>query len=133
MASAEGPIMSVRLADSAGLSLKVNAWNWGVLHYAITCAQPPLFDDQDLVDGLRQGGAELDESQVRKLHHFLNEVIRPMIPVGHRMMVDFSTTSEPDDGTLYTDDLSRNYSLRQDVLLSVIDFLATAQAPVRVS
>jgi len=56
-----------------------------------------------------------------------------MIPVGHRMMVDFSTTSEPDDGTLYTDDLSRNYSLRQDVLLSVIDFLATAQAPVQVS
>src|SRR5262249_25119807 len=101
--------------------------------YAVTCAKPSLFDDQALVDGLRHGGAELDEGQVRKLHDYLNEVIRPMIPVGHRMMFDFSTTSEPDDGTLYQDDLTKNYSLQQNVLVSVINFLAIAHTPVRVS
>jgi len=125
--------MSIRLTDSAGQSLKVNAWNWGLLHYTVTCAKPPLFDDEALLDGLRYGSAELDEGQVRKLHDYLNEIIRPMIPIGHRMLFDLSTTSKLDDGTLYQDDLRKNYSLRQDVLLSVINFLETAQAPVHVS
>jgi hypothetical protein len=125
--------MSIRLTDGTGQSLKVNAWNWGMLHYAVTCAKPPLFDNEDVVVGLRYGGVELGESQTRKLHDFLNEVIRPMIPNGERMMFDFSITSEPDDGTLYQDDLRKNYSLRHDVLMSVINFLATAQAPVQVS
>ena len=89
----------------------MNAWNWGLLHYTVTCAKPPLFDDEALVNGLRYGGAELDEGQVRKLHDYLNEVIRPMIPIGHRMLFDLSTTSEADDGTLYQDDLRKNYSL----------------------
>jgi hypothetical protein len=125
--------MSIRLTDATGQSLKVNAWNWGMLHYAVTCAKPPLFEDEAVVDGLRHGGAELDAGQARKLHDFLSSVIRPMIPIGQRMMFDFSTTTEPDDGTLFSDDLRKNYSLRYDVLVSVIDFLATAQAPVQVS
>jgi hypothetical protein len=125
--------MSIRLTDNAGQSLKVNAWNWGLLHYTVTCAKPPLFDDEALLNGLRHGGAELDESQVRKLHDYLNEVIRPMIPIGHRMLFDLSTTLEADDGTLYQDDLRKNYSLRQDVLISVINFLDVARAPVHVS
>ena len=66
-----------------------------------------------------------------KFVNFVNEVIRPLIPVGHRMLFDLSTTSEPDDGTFYQDDLRKNYSLRQDVLISVINFLEMAQAPVQ--
>jgi hypothetical protein len=125
--------MSVRLTDSTGQSLKVNAWNWGALHYAMTCAKPPLFEGEAVVEGLRYGGIELDEGQVRKLHDFLSEVLRPMIAIGQRMLFDLSITSEPDDGTFYRDDLRKNYSLRHDVLVSVIDFLATAHAPIRVS
>lgn len=125
--------MTVRLTDGTGRSLKVNAWNWGMLHHAVNCASPALFDNEAVVIGLRYGGVELDKGQVDKLHDFLNEVIRPMIPNGQRMQFDFSITSEPDDRTFYTDDLRKNYSLRHDVLVSVIDFLATAQAPVQIS
>jgi hypothetical protein len=49
------------------------------------------------------------------------------------MLFDLSTTSEGDDGTLYQDDLRKNYSLRQDVLISIINFLEMAQAPVNIS
>jgi hypothetical protein len=125
--------MSIRLTDRTGQTLKVNALNWGTLHHAVTCAKPPLFDDESVVVGLRYGGAELDDSQIRKLHKFLDKVIRPMIPNGQRMLFDLSITSEPDDRTLYRDDLRKNYSLRHDVLVSIIDFLAVAQAPVQVS
>ena len=49
------------------------------------------------------------------------------------MLFDLSITSEPDDRTFYQDDLRKNYSLRQDVLISVINFLEMAHAPVHVS
>jgi hypothetical protein len=125
--------MSIRLTDGAGRSLKVNAWNWGMLHYAVTCAKPPLFEDEGVVDGLRFGGVELDQSQVRKLHDFLRTVVGPMIATGQRLLFDLSVTSEPDDETFHRDDMRKNYSLRHDVLASVIEFLAVAEAPVEVS
>jgi hypothetical protein len=126
--------MSIRLTDSKGQSLKVNAWNWGVLHYAVECAKLPLFDDEGVLGPLLYGGTnlELDEGQVRKLHDFLSEVLLPKIPSGHRMTTDFSITSEPDDGTFNRDDLAKNYSLRHNVLVNIINFLATAHAPIRV-
>ena len=71
--------MSIRLTDGRGQSLKVNAWNWGVLQHAVACAKPPLFEDEDFVDRLRFGGVELDEGQVRKLHDFL----KPGYPTYH--------------------------------------------------
>jgi len=58
--------MSIRLTDVAGESLKVNAWHWGILHHAVTCAKPPLFEDEGVVVGLGHGGVELDEGQVRE-------------------------------------------------------------------
>ncbi len=105
-----------------------------MLHYAVTCAKPPIFEVEVLCL-LRYGGVHLerDEDQVRKLHDFLSEVIRPTIPLGQRMTFDFSITSEPDDSTFYRDDLGKNYSLHHDVLVNIINFLATAHAPILVS
>jgi hypothetical protein len=79
--------MSIRLTDRTGRALKVSALELGVLHYAVTCAKPPIFDE-DVLRLLRYGGVELElnEDQVRK---FLSEVIRPTIPLGQRMTFDF--------------------------------------------
>jgi hypothetical protein len=49
------------------------------------------------------------------------------------MMFDFSITSEPDDGAFFGDELEKNYSLRHDMLVNIINFLATAHAPIQVS
>jgi hypothetical protein len=124
--------MSIVLEDGAGHSLKVNAWNWGVLHFAVECARPPLFHDEDFMVALRHGGAELDAAQVAALRDFLADVVLPRLAPGERLQHDLSTTSAPDDGTLHRDDLRKNYSLRHDVLVAIIDFLKQASAPVHV-
>ncbi len=125
--------MSIILSDVQDRSLDVNAWNWGVLHFAVSCAKPPLFAGSDVLARLRSGGAKLSADQVELLYHYLKEVVLPRIEPGHRMLHDLSVTDEPDDGTFYRDELERNYSLHHDVLVSVIDFLRDAQAPVVVS
>jgi len=48
------------------------------------------------------------------------------------MFLSGETTSVPDDGTLYRGaEIDKNYSLRRNVLVSVIDFLRQAKPPVR--
>ena len=125
--------MSVILTDSIGKSLQVNAWNWGVLHYSLACCQPRLLEDEQVLEQLRFGGVELNADQVEAIHDYLREVILPRIKPGEQMLHDFSVTDEPDDGTLYRDGLEKNYSLRHDVLVAVIEFLGQACGPVRVS
>ena len=125
--------MSVTLEDARGESLQINAWNWGVLHFAVACAKPPLFDDEEFLELLRHGGATLTQNQAADMCKYLQQVVLPRMSAGQRMMFDFSVTSEPDDGTFYRDDLSKNYSLRYQVLKSVIAFLQNAQAPIEVN
>ena len=124
--------MSVTLTDNERNSLRVNAWNWGVLHYTLVCSKPPLFDDEELLTLLRSGGAELAEVDVELVAYYLRQVVLPMIKPGERMFYDLTVTDEPDDGTFYRDDLERNYSLHHDVLMAVIEFLEQAIAPVHV-
>jgi hypothetical protein len=123
--------MSVSLQDSQGKILEVNAWNWGMLHFVVTCSTIPLFDNETL-ENLRYGGIELLDREIRVLHDFLEAVVLPRIESGHRMLSDLSVTNEPDDGTFHRDDLSKNYSLHHDVLVQVIDFLANAKTPISI-
>ena len=124
--------MSVILEDSQGKSIQVNAWNWGVLHYAVACAKPPVLDDQDFLELLRFGGVSLSEEQADGLLVYLVNVVLPRLKPGQRMLTNFSVTDEPDDGTLHKDNLEKNYSLHYDVLVSVVQFLREAQAPINV-
>jgi hypothetical protein len=125
--------MSVKLTDSEGKSLKVNAWNWGVLHYTLVCCKPKLLEDEQLLEQLRFGGVELGNVEVKEIRSYLREVVLPLLKPGERMLYDFTVTDEPDDGTFYREELEKNYSLRYDVLVAVIDFLDEAKAPVHVS
>ena len=125
--------MSIILEDALGKTIKVNAWNWGVLHFAVACAKPPVFEDEDFLGRLRYGGGvTLSKEQADSLFEYLTEVVLPRLKPGQRMLTDFSVTDEPDDGTMHRDDLEKNYSLHHEVLVSVLHFLHEAQAPIEV-
>jgi hypothetical protein len=122
--------MSVILAAPDGRTLKVNAWNWGVLHHLVERAG--LFPDEVWVPKRYNGGGALDGDQVTRLADFLSEKVVPLIGAGERMFFDGSTTDVPDDGTFYRaeDELWKNYSLQRDVLDDVIKLLRTAGGSV---
>jgi hypothetical protein len=124
--------LGITLEDSQGKSISVNAWNWGVLHFTVTCARPKFLKD-DFLGNLRFGGVSLSEDQSATLLNFLEEVVLPRLKPGQRMFYDLSVTDEPDDGTLHRDNLEKNYSLHHSVLVSVIEFLRNAQPPINVS
>ena len=124
--------MSVILKDWQDRSLQVNAWNWGVLHFAVECAQPPVFDDEQFMATLRFGGATLSQAQVDRLFVYLVKIVLPKLEPGQRMRPDFSVTDAPDDGKMYYDDQTKNYSLHYEVLIEVLRFLQQAQPPVSV-
>ncbi len=127
--------MSIVLEDAAERSLQVNAWNWGVLHHVVQSATPPLLDD-DTLEALRFGGGlELSQEEIVALYVILEKLALPLLQPGQRMFFDFSVTYEPDDGTFYREEneMHRNYSLHYEVLVSVMDFLKQAAAPVTIS
>ena len=108
----------------------MNAWNWGVLHHLVT--RGDLFSAEDWEPKRSNGGGQLDPSQVLALADFLEAKVLPQLHDGERMFFDQTVTDVPDDGTLYRDEaeLWRNYSLRQDVLVSIIAFLRSANGQV---
>jgi hypothetical protein len=119
--------MSITLEDSAGNLLKVNAWNWGMLHHTVVLAF--LYDD-DTSARLRNGRAVLTGEKVVALLAHLEETLLPALQPGERLLYDLSVTGEPDDGTFYRDELEKNYSLHYEVLTAIIEYLRTAEPPV---
>ena len=122
--------MSVILERADGAELKVNAWNWGVLHHVVAVAG--LFPDEVWEPKRYNGGGDLDCQQVAALADWLETRILPRLSEGERMFFDSTVTDVPDDGTLYRNEseLWKNYSLHRTVLVSIIDFLRAAHGPV---
>jgi hypothetical protein len=123
------PQMSVRLVSASG-DLKVSAWTWGPIHELVASAG---ILPADLWEMTRYNcSAELDQQQVATLADFLQARILVSLGDGERLLADGTVTDEPDDGTFHRDDLAKNYSVRREMLLRIIDFLRAAKGPVRV-
>jgi hypothetical protein len=121
--------VSVVLVSANG-DLKVSAWTWGPIHDAVASAR---ILPTDLWEMTRyNSSAELDEQQAATLADFLESRMLARLGAGERLLADGTVTDRPDDGTLYRDDLSRNYSVHREMLLRIIDFLRAAKGPVRV-
>ena len=121
--------MSVVLASGNG-DLKVSAWTWGPIHDLVASAE---ILPADLWELTRYNcSAELDEQQTATLADFLESQVLARFSGGERLLADGTVTAVPDDGTFYTDDLTKNYSVRREMLVRVIDFLRAAEGPVRV-
>jgi hypothetical protein len=76
---------------------------------------------------------ELDQQQVTTLADFLESRVLVRLGDGERLLMDGTVTDVPDDGTLYRDDLAKNYSVRRQMLVLIIDLLRAAKGPVRVT
>jgi hypothetical protein len=124
--------MSIVLSTGDGASMKINAWNWGVLHYRV--ARAALFDAAMWEPKRFNAGGDLELDDVRRLADWLEHDLVPMIGDGERMFFDGSVTDVPDDGTFYRDEAEmwKNYSLHHAVLVDVIAFLRAATGPVAV-
>ena len=122
--------MSIVLASSDGRTLAVNAWNWGVLHHLVASAV--VLPDPVWEPKRSGGGGDLDADQVAALAAFLADTVLPRLDDGERMFFDGTITDVPDDGTFYRDEAEmwKNYSLRRDVLVGVIEFLRRAGGAV---
>ena len=124
--------MSVSLRSSDERRLKVNAWNWGVLHELVSRAE--VLPPEEWVPARYGGGCDFDATAVSLLAAFLEEQVLPHLRAGERMLLDGSTTDIPDDGTLHRGaELALNYSLDREVLVAVIRFLREAAGPVTIS
>jgi hypothetical protein len=117
--------MSIILHTDDGRDMKINAWNWGVLHHIVAGAG--LFSDDIWEPKRYNGGGILDSQQVTALANFLESKLLPRFHPGERIFADGTVTDVPDDGRLYRGEEGwKNYSLRHDVLVAVIEFLRSA-------
>ena len=115
--------MGISMVAPDGRRLQVNVWNWGVLHHLVDQAE--LFSPEVWV-GARWGTSWLEAPDVATLADFLSRQVLPRLRPGERMYFDGQTTDVPDDGTLYRDDLGKNYSLSREILAEIITFLEQA-------
>jgi hypothetical protein len=122
--------MSVILARQDGADLRLNVWNWGVLHHVVATAG--VLADEVWEPKRFNGGGTLERSDVQTLATFLRQRVLACLAPGERMLLDGTVTAEPDDGTFFRAeaDLWRNYSLHHQVLVEVIEFLEAADGPV---
>jgi hypothetical protein len=122
--------VSIILRRADGADLKVNAWNWGVLHYLVAAAD--VLPRAAWEPKRYNGGGDLDASQVQTLVAFLSKEVLPRLKEGERMFFDGTVTDVPDDGTFYRAESEtwKNYSLQHPVLVEIIVFLEAARGPV---
>jgi hypothetical protein len=121
--------MSITISNEDGKHLHLNAWNWGVIHYLVEKAQ--LFP-QDIWEPARYLGTDLTTEQANQLADFLeSSVMRHLLP-GERMFFEGTTTNSTDDGTLFreADEQWKNYSLHQDILAKVLQFLRSSSGSI---
>jgi hypothetical protein len=115
--------MSWTLETPAGASLGVNAWNWR--------PTVELLERAGIIDAETAGllgcniDVELSGEQARRIAEFLDTYLAGL-PGDGRVMLDGSTTTEPDTYELHRDDLSRNYSATADWLRTFRDFCRAA-------
>lgn len=121
--------MSITLTDSTGVSLKINAWNWGVFHAALERAN--VFEPEVLVPLRFGGGMTLEPTEIRRMSQFLEHDLLPSIPPEGRLLHDLSPSTTTDDGTFHREHLEQNYSLQRSVAERLLQFLASAVGTVR--
>ena len=98
------------LADSERIVF-VNFWNWRPTVEIIRAAG--LLDTNRL-EGLHQqiSATRVSTDEARAIARHLRETVLPSLPSDARVLLDGSSTTDPDDGTFYRDpsEADRNYS-----------------------
>ncbi len=104
-------------------SLDVNAWNWRPT-LALLERFAVLPEDELERMGFNGGGGEATVDQARVIAGKLEELLEGLRK-DERVRLDLSVTDEPDDGTFYRDDLTKNYSATREWLEQFAGFCRT--------
>ena len=124
--------MSVVLDDGKKATLRVDCWSWGAFHAVVSAADvlpeatwtPLRFND----------GGWLTAREVIRLAGFVEAVLLPCLRPGERLILDGTVTRTKPSLAFQTDEAEawRDYSLTHEIVASILDFLRSAEGPVRV-
>ncbi|GII75875.1 hypothetical protein Sru01_08570 [Sphaerisporangium rufum] len=117
--------MSWKLETPSGESLHVNAWNWRPTLELLE--ESGVLDAETIAFLGFNGDFDLTGEQAQRIAAFLDTYLAD-VPVGGRVLLDGSITTEPDTFEFHRDDLARNYSATVPWLTRFRDFCRTATA-----
>jgi hypothetical protein len=100
---------------------QVNFWNWRPIVELIRSVDVL---SNERVDQLHEPycGYGLNEDEVIAVADALEAKVLPRLSSEERVLIDGSTTIEPDDGIFHKEEPARNYSTTKPVLLEFIKF-----------
>ena len=115
--------MSFTLTDLASdeHEINVNGWNWRptlVLIGAFNLIDEGRFE----LMGFNATGVQIEVGEAHEIGRRIRDEVLSKLRPGDRVLYDLSVTDEPDDGTFYRDELSKNYSATYDWLERFAEF-----------
>jgi hypothetical protein len=106
-------------------SLKVNVWNWRptlVLLERFRVLEPEMIERM----GFNGGSGSATKAEARAIARELKPLLG-LIGEGDRVLLDGSTTGQPDDFVFHRDDLEKNYGATREWLEKFMVFCEHCQ------
>ncbi|HMO79849.1 MAG TPA: hypothetical protein PKD24_03580 [Pyrinomonadaceae bacterium] len=117
--------MSYTLHDmgSEGYEFSANVWNWKAA-LEIIKALDIISEGKVRQMGYNALGVKVEIDDAHTIGERLRDEILPKISPNKRMFADGTITDEPDDGTIYRDEVEqwKNYSVSHDWVKDFSDF-----------
>lgn len=117
--------MSYTLHDmgSEGYEFSANVWNWKAA-LEIIKALDIMSEGKVRQMGYNAMGVRVESDDAHIIGERLRDEILPKISPNKRMFADGTITDEPDDGTIYRDEIEqwKNYSVSHDWVKDFSDF-----------
>ncbi len=124
--------VSVVLSDGGKATLRVDCWSWGAFHAVVSVAH--VLPDATWIPLRFNDGGSLTAREVIRLAGFVDAVLLPCMRPGERLMLDGTVTRKKPSFAVQTDEAEawKDYSVSHEVVVGILDFLRTAEGPVRV-
>lgn len=107
-------------------NLCLSWWNWRPIIELIRSLN--LIDDEMMeLMGYNGGFGELSAEQAHIVGRRLKEEVLPKIQPEDRVLLDLSTTTQSDDGTMHYDNQFKNYSATRGWIEKFADFCLSSQ------
>lgn len=122
--------MSYTLHDmgSEGYEFSANVWNWKAA-LEIIKALDIMSEGKVRQMGYNAMGVRVEIDDAHIIGERLRDEILPKISPNKRMFADGTITDEPDDGTIYRDEIEqwKNYSVSHDWVKDFSDFCLSSK------
>jgi hypothetical protein len=115
--------MGVTLRPTEGEAIRCNWWNWRPTVAFLLRRQLPYGEAREVAEATNGDILTLSADEALQAAHLVDEALARMAR-GERLLLDGSTTFEPDSGEFFRDPKQqvRNYSATKDWLVTFRDF-----------